>query len=489
MHTPRGRAPRAPGRTDADRFGAVLTQQTGQETTRRKAVRTMIAQATMNEATPLTSPDALTPVTIRPAAPAPPAPKVTVPRTQAIERLNAVIKRGTEIRKWAVYDFSDLETIRAAKQTWTQAYTDLLTTIFDSGAVADECNDWVGVILPEFSDVGLFAEQLHKEMTHRLRRLRTVLKRLQTLGEAGGALALQQAAAGNAAPAPLPTRPAPPARHGAVVPAPAVAPTEARNPAAPRTAPRAAPAPAQPAVVQIVPDETEPFDIAPLELAPEAAPVFAAAVAPPAAHAVQAAPPPAPAPAARSAAAPTARTVGAPALPPQPQPQPQPKPKPQGSVVLVHAGADPAKDQVGRFLRDVGVAVVEWQPGGDAPAPPLTDQFDECLATAGSAAPSAAPVFALVLLDAATAAPLRVNAADPLADCPGGRELLFQLGFLTGRLGQHVAILFPAGPDAPGFRDAQGIHYLPVGPADGWQLPLARQLKRAGLEVDLNRLC
>jgi len=50
-------------------------------------------------------------------------------------------------------------------------------------------------------------------------------------------------------------------------------------------------------------------------------------------------------------------------------------------------------------------------------------------------------------------------------------------------------VLYPAGHNAPSFQDSQGIWFLAVGTAEGWQLQLARHLKRAGLDVDLNRLC
>ena len=39
------------------------------------------------------------------------------------------------------------------------------------------------------------------------------------------------------------------------------------------------------------------------------------------------------------------------------------------------------------------------------------------------------------------------------------------------------------------FADPHGVHCLPRDAANGWHLQLARTLKRAGIEVDLNKLC
>jgi hypothetical protein len=63
----------------------------------------------------------------------------------------------------------------------------------------------------------------------------------------------------------------------------------------------------------------------------------------------------------------------------------------------------------------------------------------------------------------------------------------FELGFCAGRLGlKRVFLLHPQGQGA---EDARGLTHVVIDNGGGWQLQLARQLKRAGLGVDLNRLC
>jgi len=63
----------------------------------------------------------------------------------------------------------------------------------------------------------------------------------------------------------------------------------------------------------------------------------------------------------------------------------------------------------------------------------------------------------------------------------------FHLGFCAGRLGARRVFLLSTGEARAGV-DAHGIARTPLDPADGWQLQLARHLRRAGLEVDLNRV-
>ena len=64
----------------------------------------------------------------------------------------------------------------------------------------------------------------------------------------------------------------------------------------------------------------------------------------------------------------------------------------------------------------------------------------------------------------------------------------FEIGYLAGKLGFARVVVLHTSPQAP-FHDEYGMIYIPVDPADGWQLQLASHLKRAGVEVDMNRLC
>lgn len=68
------------------------------------------------------------------------------------------------------------------------------------------------------------------------------------------------------------------------------------------------------------------------------------------------------------------------------------------------------------------------------------------------------------------------------------KDRAFDLGFCVGRLGlRRVCLLHP--PQVQPNGDSKGLAKANLDPNGGWQLQLARHLKRAGLPVDLNRLC
>ena len=83
-----------------------------------------------------------------------------------------------------------------------------------------------------------------------------------------------------------------------------------------------------------------------------------------------------------------------------------------------------------------------------------------------------------------------MNAADQLE---GGKALLsensmFKLGYCAGKLGlKRMCMMHSPTHAAPG--ESHGIAHLAVDTSGGWQLHLARQMKRAGVDIDLNRLC
>ena len=64
---------------------------------------------------------------------------------------------------------------------------------------------------------------------------------------------------------------------------------------------------------------------------------------------------------------------------------------------------------------------------------------------------------------------------------------IFKLGYCAGKLGIKRMCMMHS-PTHPQIGDTQGISHVPVDPNGGWQLHLARQMKRSGCDVDLNRL-
>ena len=64
---------------------------------------------------------------------------------------------------------------------------------------------------------------------------------------------------------------------------------------------------------------------------------------------------------------------------------------------------------------------------------------------------------------------------------------IFKLGYCAGKLGIKRMCMMHS-PNHPQVSDTQGIAHVPVDPNGGWQLQLARQMKRSGCDLDLNRL-
>ena len=82
-----------------------------------------------------------------------------------------------------------------------------------------------------------------------------------------------------------------------------------------------------------------------------------------------------------------------------------------------------------------------------------------------------------------------MNAADHVENGKASLsdDSVFKLGYCAGKLGLKRMCMMN-GPTHPNVGDSQGITHVSVDPNGGWQLHLARQMKRAGCDIDLNRL-
>lgn len=65
------------------------------------------------------------------------------------------------------------------------------------------------------------------------------------------------------------------------------------------------------------------------------------------------------------------------------------------------------------------------------------------------------------------------------------QNVIFELGYFIGRLGRRrVCALHEQGIELPS--DYQGVVYIPYDPAGAWKMLIARELKAAGIDVDVN---
>ncbi len=88
--------------------------------------------------------------------------------------------------------------------------------------------------------------------------------------------------------------------------------------------------------------------------------------------------------------------------------------------------------------------------------------------------------FAVVLLTGDDVGGVKGGSLQPRAR----QNVVLELGFFMGSLGRsHVAALYEEGVELPS--DIDGLLYLPL--AGDWQMQLAREMRAAGIDVDLNK--
>jgi predicted nucleotide-binding protein len=135
-----------------------------------------------------------------------------------------------------------------------------------------------------------------------------------------------------------------------------------------------------------------------------------------------------------------------------------------GSGLFVQRTADnAARDAIAQFLARFGLKLQLC----DRTAPDARPFSDELEAQTSAR-------FVLILAPP----PAEQNSADG--------EALFELGVCVGRLGAGRVIVLHRGGEAQ--PDRFGVIHVVLDNGDGWQLQLARHLRRGGVEVDLNKL-
>lgn len=185
---------------------------------------------------------------------------------------------------------------------------------------------------------------------------------------------------------------------------------------------------------------------------PKATPAPAATAAP------KAAPSPSPTPAPIRSPAPALAAAG-------PSPQPEPTPMSTSSpeisargVAIVGQRGEPACDSATRFITQLGVGPVKYLEPDAVSDEPLVARL-ESLRSVG---------FAIL-----------VPSADPTAQA-------LEIGFLLGALGRERVLLLTSGKGET-VPALEGVASHAMDEGGIWPLLVARQMKQAGLDVDLNR--
>lgn len=145
------------------------------------------------------------------------------------------------------------------------------------------------------------------------------------------------------------------------------------------------------------------------------------------------------------------------------------------TIFVVHGHSNELKQEVLRFLDQVtnltAIVLHEQANAGRT----IIEKFEEYAAEAA---------FAVVLVT-----------SDDEGRAKGGEDLkprarqnvVFELGFFFGELGRsRVAALFEPGTELPS--DMSGVLYTALDQRGAWKMELAREMRAAGLPVDLNKV-
>ncbi len=143
-------------------------------------------------------------------------------------------------------------------------------------------------------------------------------------------------------------------------------------------------------------------------------------------------------------------------------------------IFLVHGHDQAALQEVARFLErlDQHVIILREQPNRGRT---IIEKFED-YSDVG---------FAVILLtpdDRGGPAPSSADEQQPRAR----QNVILELGYFLGRLGRsRVCALYREGVEIPS--DYSGVLYVKLDPEGGWRLQLAKELKAAGLPVDMNK--
>ena len=92
-------------------------------------------------------------------------PRLLVPKDMVAQQVKLQISRGARVRRQRIQHMAELEVVRGQMNDWVVSFVTMIGLLFDDASVAEECNDWVGVMLPEYAELGSFAEQLYRALT------------------------------------------------------------------------------------------------------------------------------------------------------------------------------------------------------------------------------------------------------------------------------------------------------------------------------------
>ena len=147
------------------------------------------------------------------------------------------------------------------------------------------------------------------------------------------------------------------------------------------------------------------------------------------------------------------------------------------TVFIVHGHDEATKQSVARFLErlDLEVVILHERP----------DRGKTVIEKLEASSSEVDIAYAIVILTPDDVG-ARTSEKDKLQ--PRARQnVVFELGYFIAKLGrQRVRALYTEGVELPS--DYQGVLYTPLDKPGAWKLELAREIKAAGIAIDLNKI-
>ena len=146
---------------------------------------------------------------------------------------------------------------------------------------------------------------------------------------------------------------------------------------------------------------------------------------------------------------------------------------PGGNVLLVHGRDEATKESLLGFLERLGLRplVLHEQPDGGKS---IIEKFGE----------SPDIHFVIILLTPDDIAAPRHKPKERQTRV--SQNVIFELGYFVGKLGSgRICALYKEGVEIPS--DFSGTVYIPMDLRGGWRLLVAKEIKQAGIEIDLNK--
>jgi predicted nucleotide-binding protein len=142
------------------------------------------------------------------------------------------------------------------------------------------------------------------------------------------------------------------------------------------------------------------------------------------------------------------------------------------SVFIVHGHDDAVRETVARFIEKLGIdpIILFERPNGGKT---IIEKFEK----------EADVGFAIALL---TSDDTAICKRDQKKETRARQNVVFELGYFAAKLGrERVAVLKQAGVAEPS--DLHGIVYTELDGKGAWKVELAKELRAAGFEIDMNK--